>query len=165
MKRQSSILSTFMFAIIFGVAGWFAYQHVTKPIVEDAEASEQWPVVSGEITYANIKTSRSSEGNTMYSPDIRYTYTVSGKDYTGKQISLMDGSTSVQSSVKKKVKAYPVGASVEVYYDPELPASSVLQPGKSFWINLLLYAPLSFCVIAGLMVLNSIKRVFRLILT
>lgn len=165
MRQQGSVLGSIVFSIIFIVAGWMAYKHIAKPLAEEANASEKWPVSVGTITYAGVSTSKSSEGTTMYAANVSYKYDVDGKTYSGSQIGMMDGSTSMASSVKKQIKKYAKGSNVDVYYDPELPSSAVLEPGQSFWISLMVYIPLSFCLVGALMLLKSFKRIFRLILT
>jgi len=165
MQQQGSIFGNFIFSVIFIAAGWLVYKHVTMPIADEAAASEQWPTVEGTITKSSIRTSKSSEGTVMYAPNINYHYEVNGIAYSNHSISTMDGSTSVQSSVKKDLKKYPKDSRVIIYYDPEMPSIAVLEPGKSFWVNLLLYGPLLFCLIGGLLLINSVKRIFKIILS
>ena len=136
-----------------------AYQHLTKPLAEEAEASEEWPTVEGVITYSELRSSRNSDGNELYSADVDYVYTVDGKKYSGGNIETLDGSTSSRSSVKKTLRKYAVGTKVPVYYDPEFPNTAVLEPGTSFLFGLLLKLPLAFCLVSILMVLGLFKRI------
>ncbi len=158
MRKKQSVLGTLIFAAIFFVGGFMAYQHLTKPLAEEAEASEEWPTVEGVITYSGLNKSRNPDGNDMYSADVQYEYSVDGQKYSGGNIETMDGSTSSRSSVKKTVRKYAVGTKVAVYYDPEFPNTAVLEPGISFLFGLLLKLPIVFCVLSVLMVLGLFKR-------
>lgn len=158
MRKRQSILGTLIFAGIFFMAGLLAYQHLTKPLAEEAEASEEWPSVEGIVTHSELNKSRDSDGKDMYSANIQYRYSVDGKEYTDGSIQTMDGSTSMKSSVKKTVKKYAVGTQVRVYYDPEFPNTAVLEPGTSLMFGILLKLPLAFCAVAVLMVLGLFKR-------
>lgn len=162
MRKQPSFFGTLIFAAIFFVAGFMAYQHLTKPLAEEAEASKEWPTVEGVIANSELNKSRDSDGNDMYSANINYDYTVNGKQLNSSGVRTVNGSTSSKSSVKKTLKKYAKGTKVTVYYDPEFPNSAVLEPGTSFLMGLLLKLPLAFCVGAVLMVLASLKRlIFR----
>ena len=48
----------------------------------------------------------------MYSASVQYDYTVDGKTYNSSDIRTLDGSTSSKSSVKKTLKKYAKGTSV-----------------------------------------------------
>lgn len=160
MRKPPSVLGTLIFAAVFFVGGLMAYQHITKPMAEEAEASKEWPSVEGTVTQSELNKSRDNDGNDMYSADIQYKYSVDGKEYTDGSIQTMDGSTSMKSSVKKTVKKYAVGTQVQVYYDPEFPNTAVLEPGTSLLFGILLKLPLAFCAVAVLMVLGLFKRIF-----
>ena len=158
MKKKQSVLGTLIFAVVFFFGGLMAYQHLTKPIAEEAAASKEWPTVEGVVTFSELSKSRDNDGNDMYSANIRYAYSVEGKEYSDGSICTVDGSTSVKSSVKKTVKKYAEGTKVTVYYDPEFPNTAVLEPGTSFLFGILLKLPLIFCAVSVLMVLGLFKR-------
>ncbi|WP_346854458.1 DUF3592 domain-containing protein [uncultured Draconibacterium sp.] len=158
MKKQQSTFGTLLFACVFFVAGFLAYQHLTKPIAEEAEASKSWPQVQGVISFSELNKTRDSDGNDMYSASVQYSYSVDGKEYSGSNIRTVDGQTSVKGSVKKTLKKYETGTSVSVYYDPEFPNTAVLEPGTGFLFGMLLKLPLLFCIVSVLMVLKLFKR-------
>ncbi len=163
MRKKSSVLSGLIVGLVFTIMGYAAYNYITKPMEEEAKASESWPSVLGEITTSEIARYTSS-GETMYSANIHYVYKVENKEYGGSNITSSDGSTSVQSFVKKDLKKYPVGKQVKVYYDPLFPESSLLEPGVNFWIGLLFKIPLVFMVLGGLIFLSALKNLLRRIL-
>lgn len=159
MRKKQSILGTLIFAVFFFIGGLMAYQHLTKPLAEEAKASKEWPTVEGVITHSELNKSRDNDGNDMYSANVQYNYSVGGEKYSDGSIQTLDGSTSVKSSAKKTVKKYAKGTKVTVYYDPEFPNTAVLEPGTSFWFGIILKLPLFFCVVAVLMVLGLFKRI------
>jgi hypothetical protein len=156
--KQPSFLGTLVFAAIFFVAGLMTYKHLTKPIAEEAEASKDWPTSEGIITSSELNKTRDRDGKDMYSANILYEYSVDGKEYSDGNIGVMDGSTSMKSSVKNTVRKYAKGKKVTVYYDPEFPGTAVLEPGVGFWSGILLKLPLIFCIVSVLMVFSLFKR-------
>ncbi len=160
-NKQGSPLAGIIIAALMIVGGWLAYQHLTKPMADEADASELWMKTNGTITYSGIKKERDSDGKTMYSADIRYEFTVEGEVYEGDKVSFGSGfSSSNTSMAKKSLKKYPRLKSVDVYYDPEFPGSSVLEPGGNMWTVIIKYLPLLFSFFGIMLALNSIKRIF-----
>ena len=159
-NQRMSPVGAFIFSVIFIVSGWMAYKHLTLPLAQEAAASEKWPMVTGEISYSDIKTSR-SDNTTMYAADVQYTYQVNEKAYKGEKISMLEGSSSSQSMAKKTLKKYPRGKVVEVYYDPELPSIAILEPGQNIWIKLIKYAPLLFCLVGALIIIKGLLKLIK----
>jgi hypothetical protein len=86
-----------------------------------------YPTVSGRVTRSEIETHRSRRSNT-YSPKIKYTYRVNGKEFTGDryrygQMSSNDG------RARRIVAEHPVGRQIDVHYAAADPADSVLLTG------------------------------------
>ena len=158
MKRQPSFLKTLIFAALFFFAGLMVFKHITQPLAQEAAASKEWPTVEGVVSYSELTKTRDTDGNSMYSPNIQYYYTVNGDAFQGSDIQTVDGSTSLKSSVKKTLAKYPKGKTVTVFYDPDYPSIAVLEPGASFLFTLLLKVPLLFCFFAVIMVFSLFKR-------
>lgn len=157
-QKQSSPIALLIFSIVFIVGGWFFYKNISQSIVAEAKASKSWPTVEGIVAFADINTSISDE-TTMYASEINYTYVVEGETYTGNRITTVDCSSSNSSSAKEDVKKYYEGSKVTVYYDPELPAASLLEPGSNFFTYLITYGPLLFCLIGFLMLWQFVKKI------
>lgn len=145
-----------------GLAWW------GKGMLNDAKASKSWPSVQGRVMESSLVSYKSTSGSgskkrktTMYKPQITYQYTVDGNKLTGNKVSMGDYGSSSTSHAKKVMKKYPVGATVKVFYDPEVPVDSVLEPGAT----LVSYVPfgfgLVFAIIGGLTFLGGIFRVIR----
>lgn len=88
--------------------------------------SQNWAKTSGQIISARVGFV-SSKG-IVYFPDIVYRYTIAGIAYEGKQVSFgfREGD---KTSTQEKVAQYPVGSRVDVFYNPESPNESCLEPG------------------------------------
>ncbi|MBN1416262.1 MAG: DUF3592 domain-containing protein [Bacteroidales bacterium] len=115
--------------IIFAIIGGAIFIFFALPPLQYAAASKSWPAVPGTITRSEVKVWQ-RDGNTHYEPDIAYSYMVEGKRYSSSKITVGDGSLDNNVKRAKSLQAeYPAGKEVDVYYDPDLPESAVLQPG------------------------------------
>ena len=164
-NKQNSPITTFIVGIIFIICSWMIYTNFSVPMVEEASISETWPTTTGIITNSDIRQSE-SDGNKMYAAVINYDFTVDNKPYSGDRITLTSGNSSTSSikEVKKELQAYPTGANVKVYYDPELPNNAVLEPGADFFTKLIKYAPFLLGFIGILMLWQLVKKIGLLIL-
>jgi hypothetical protein len=163
--QKSSPITTFIFGIVFIVGAWLTYTNFSKPMAEEADATKSWPTAPGVITRSDVHQSK-SDGKTMYSAEISYDFVVEGKLFSGDRITLNSGGTSTSSikSVKKDLQKYPVDAAVTVYYDPELPNNSVLEPGADFFTYMIKYAPFLFGLLGVAMLWQIVKKVGLLVL-
>ncbi|MFN2314727.1 MAG: DUF3592 domain-containing protein [Bacteroidales bacterium] len=115
--------------IIFAIVGGAIFFIFALPPLQYAHTSKSWPIVQGTVTRSEVKIWK-RDGNTHYEPDIAYSYSVEGKKYSSAKITVGDGSLDNNASKAKRLQAeYPVDKEVDVYYDPDLPESAVLQPG------------------------------------
>lgn len=115
--------------IIFALVGAAIFFFFALPPLQYSATSKSWPSVPGTITKSEVQVFK-RDGNTHYQPDIAYSYTVEGKKYTASKITVGDGALDNNVSKAKRLQAeYPAGKEVDVYYDPDLPESAVLQPG------------------------------------
>ena len=111
---MKSILIKLFVSIVFFAGGLTAYLYITKPMADEARASETWPSVEGEVIRSEINSYRNSEGKEMYSPDVAYIYQLNGKDYSGSKISDLSYSTSSENEVRRKLAKYAKGSTVMV---------------------------------------------------
>ena len=117
---------------VFAVVGYFVAFHFGQPILDNAKASESWPSVVGVVESSEVTTSR-SDGKTMYSPDVVYSFEVEGRSYKSSTISFGGSwSSSNSSDAYKLVTRYPVGTQVDVHYEVGAPSESVLEPGVTW---------------------------------
>ncbi len=97
-----------------------------------ATESRSWPRVQGQVVASSVEQTRGGSGGVRssgYKPRVEYTYTVNGTLHHGHRIAFGDDVSKTRSHAQQIAGAYPVGHGVEVAYDPNDPASSVLEPG------------------------------------
>ncbi len=136
-------MGTKLFFLIFLIIGLVAlaggYHFYQKSL-----AAKDWPTVDGKVMTSEISRTRSRSGRrrrsrNMYSADIVYEYSVDNIIYRSERVSFGDYRSSSPAHAREVVDNYPVGASVRVYFDPENPATAVLEPGTmgGLWIPFL----------------------------
>jgi len=162
-SKQSSIFVSFIFALVFVVGGWLFYKHVSQTIIDEANASKDWPTVQGMVSFSDIRSSI-SDGDEMYSVDVEYNYTVQAENYSGNRITAVTSSASSLSAVENDLSKYPEGEIVRVYYNPEAPGISMLEPGAGFFTYVITYGPLLFCLVGLIMLLQVLKKIGLIIL-
>jgi hypothetical protein len=114
------------FVLVFGALAWRAWQV--------KQASPAWPSVEGEILGSRVY-ARNETGDQSGTPthdwltEVRYSYTVNGKDYTGNRLRAFGLNHFDKDQAMKEILPFQAGTHVKVYYDPEKPSNSVLIPG------------------------------------
>ena len=127
--RTSGNANPITLGIIFAIVGGAIFFLFALPPLQYSSTSKSWPTVPGTITKSEIDIWR-SDSKTHYQPDIVYAYSVDGKKYTSSKITVGDPPLDNNITPAKRLLAeYPVDREVTVYYDPEVPASSALEPG------------------------------------
>jgi len=93
-----------------------------------------WPAVPGVVTLCGIEevfdsvgTSGNSSRVSSFRTNIEYTYTVEANAYTGRQIRLGVATSGSKASAQAVADRYPVGAPVEVHYDPGNPGDAAIE--------------------------------------
>ncbi len=108
--------------------------------VEQSITSRDWPTVEGEVIRSSVHMTESpvkkngrvvpNKKSKSYSPHIEYSYTVKGQELTGTCVTIDDESIGTEASAQAIVDKYPVHAKIKVSYQPDQPATSVLEPGS-----------------------------------
>ena len=139
-----------------------------------SQKSYQWSSAMGKIENSQVKEVSNPHGGRQYtkkknsrgvlepaySASIDYRFTVNNVQFVGERVDFGLTRKDFYDDANELVSRYPRGADVRVYYDPENPEESVLEPGSTIseWLWLLPgFAFLSF----GLVLLNyrnSIRR-------
>lgn len=115
-QKKHLVIFLFIFGSVLTLAG--------LKLIHNARESLYWPKTEGVITQSFMDWDRHRQ---QYA-NIRYSFIVNGEKITGFQISAKDTNISDEELLKK----YPVGKKVIVYYDPENPENSLLEPGYSW---------------------------------
>jgi hypothetical protein len=152
-RKGCGLLGGVAFGLVFvaigGVVGFFGIR-----TFQNAQASQTWPSVRGQVTESQVGT-HDSDGTTMYSANVVYEYTVGGRQYINDRIRFGEGSSSNPRPAHNMVAEYPVGASVDVYYSPDDPLNAVLEPGASGFGVWALPGMGGCFALAGLMVVGA----------
>ncbi|QDU00179.1 DUF3592 domain-containing protein [Gimesia aquarii] len=117
--------------IIFMGTGYFIAYHIGLPLIKEAKASTSWPTTTGVIQNSKVKVHRSNDSNSStYSAEVIYRYQVEQNEFQSETVWFGgDISTSNRSMAQETVKKYPAKKQVTVYYNPNKPATAVLEPG------------------------------------
>ncbi|MBK1834783.1 DUF3592 domain-containing protein [Roseibacillus ishigakijimensis] len=124
-----------------------------------ATESVDWLSTNGEIIHSEIEVDSDSEG-TSYGADIRYRYQVKDLELEGDRVTFGDYSSSSRERANTIVRRHPVGAQVEVFFDPAEPSQAVLERGVRGGSWIVPGIGLVFFV-AGLLFLITIERGMR----
>ena len=101
--------------------------------IRSASESESWPTAEGVVVSSIVSESRDpGERHSTYGAEVRYEYTVEGVTQEGDRVRFGGNvSSSNPSGARETVERYREGSAIAVFYDPEDPARSVLEPGMS----------------------------------
>ena len=95
-----------------------------------AQRSSAWPSVMGAVLTSEVEKSGGGEGGPTYRAGVTYEYDVQGSTHVSKRVHFADDRTSWGwSKAKRLVAKYRPEQRVDVYYDPDNPKISVLEPG------------------------------------
>lgn len=95
---------------------------------------------------------------TKYTPKIKHRFRVEDASYQGRRLSYSRVSTKSERRAREYRQKYAVGEPVAVYYNPDDPNQSLLQPGLPLRV-LLLPAAGVVMLLLGLVVLWRVIRV------
>ena len=124
-------------------------------VLSNARASADWPATPGVITASSVERSQSSSSSSSsssrptYSANISYSYSVEGSNYTSGTVSFGQYGSSDSDHAREIVSRYPVNKEVDVFYNPEKPETSVLEPGVT-WSSYLILGMGAIFAFAGL---------------
>ncbi len=162
-KSQKAGLLTAVFLVGFG----FVLSFFTTDLIKATKESEQWPSVPGTVTEAEIDSfTQRHDGKTqqMYSARVSVSYRIDGKEYSTSSFDMGGtSSTSVRFLAQRKLNDYPVGGTVDVYYDPQHPDFGILQPGMTLIWQILRFTPYLLYGIAGLILIQVLLKVLGII--
>lgn len=163
--KKAGPFTTLFIGVVFIIIGYIVTFEFGLPILKDAKESVEWPNTSGTIIHSQLVKSRSKKKKTSYSASIEYTYTVNNENYVGSTISFGTDnmSSSNASSATSRVKKYKEGSTIDIYFSPDTPEKSVLEPGAT-WESYFLAVLGSVFLVIGLLI-TSIAMLKTLIFT
>jgi hypothetical protein len=117
------------------------------------QKSRSWPTTAGTILHSGMEihreTDKDGSTSTTYGVTLQYAYSVSGQEFQGTRRTFANVRTGSRRRTESILLRYPQGGSVAVYYNPEDPSSSVLEPGVT-WVNYLLLAFAIILLLVGI---------------
>ena len=118
-----------------------------------AAVAEQWKEIPCTILSSGMREVGNSDGPDSYVPDIRYSYKIDGQIYESRRVFLVSWGRD-ETTVKRFLGRYPVGASASAFVNPGDPTEAVLD--KRFrlsWLFSLL--SLGFLVFGGFLLFSK----------
>jgi hypothetical protein len=117
-----------LLAVIGGVGAFLSGRDLLR-----GRSSTSWPTTQGEVVYSSIEQhmDSDSDGGTSvtYKAKVVYNYQVGGQALVGDRRRFLETSSNNARRAQEAINRYPVGAQVMVYFDPNNPQVSVLEPG------------------------------------
>ena len=134
--------------IVLVLGGLFGLGACLRALARN-RSSFKWPTTKGKIISSMVKSVGHGE-DVRQRTEIIYEYTLGGKTLQSGRVSYADDYSDAQltdAKLTETVRRYPVGEEVTVYFDPNDPKESVLEPK----LNSTIYVAMAVCglVVAG----------------
>lgn len=122
-----------IFIALLGLAGalWGGLKY--RRARTASEAAQRWLSAPGRIISSDVALRGSGVSSSRYAyfvPVIRYGYTIAGREREGAMLRFGSPSSRTRAGAMAMIAPYPVGADIQVRYDPDNPDQSVLEPGN-----------------------------------
>jgi hypothetical protein len=111
---------------IFIVAGSACLAYGLRAAYTGYRATK-WPHVQGRVVSAGVEKLEGGK-RTTWRPNVTYEYAVNRTEYSSNTIKPTRVALTIDEPARKVVSRYSVGSRVTVYYDPDDPAQSLLEP-------------------------------------
>ncbi len=141
---MSNLLTSLICFAVGGISGGFLVWSLMKQ-----NAIRRWSFTQGEVFEARLNI----VSGDSFEPYVKYNYSVRGKSYTNDKISPVNYLTEDEYAAKRAIAPYRANSAVNVYYDPNDPSRSVLEPKNSFWIHLFWGVFTTFFIVMGFVAL------------
>ncbi|MGB0415075.1 MAG: DUF3592 domain-containing protein, partial [Coraliomargarita sp.] len=119
--RAVGLIFGFMF---FGMGALFCWMTGISPLLKSLN-SKGWVATDCVIVSSEVESHRGSD-STTYSIEIRFRYTVDGREYVSDRYNFNDANSSGYDGKAKVVKQYPVGSEQTCWVNPEDPSKAVI---------------------------------------
>jgi hypothetical protein len=91
--------------------------------------TRRWPVAMGILLDREVASERDDVGP-WYRPVVRYRYEIAGQRFEGNHIGWTEQQHRTYAKARTAIDSFSPGQKVNVYYDPKMPSSAVLNPGR-----------------------------------
>ena len=121
--------------LLLTVGGAIATLYYLREAIRGLD-SKRWPSTNGTVIASEI--SSVFYETVTYFPNIKYEYVLESEKYSSRKIAFLNDFSSIGLEPMSNTFQYPVGTHVKVYYHPNKPELSVLSPGFSpnLWVLL-----------------------------
>ncbi|MBI9050111.1 MAG: DUF3592 domain-containing protein [Anaerolineaceae bacterium] len=151
-----------VFGLLFAGTGLFL---LIRGLLQfrSSKASRDWPTIEGQVTQAMVDMSidRDEDGSSSrkYAPLVIYTYAILGREYTSDQVAFGSKWRYTSRAKAESKLRYQSGEQVIVYYNPENPTQTVLEPGAvgGAWGTLLI--GIVFIIVGGFVLFNTVQGI------
>ena len=158
MTTSNPILAKLL-AILFGlVFATFSIPMIKQGYEElkNAQDSLNWPTTTGVIISSETKSSSGEDSTISYHANIQYQYTIGGKSYLSDQVSFGEFGSSDPEHARSIVRRYEKGQKIKVYFHPNYPDKSVLDPGVSWGSCMILVGGVIFFTMGSIIPLSVV---------
>ena len=144
-------------ALILIIIG-FVISGLTLFAIINSFSSKKWMTTNGKIINSEIyKQSFTGEADVTYRPSIAFEYLVNGEKFISDRlyygVKIMSSGNWINS--RKLIEKYPVDKEVTVYYNPNKPKISVIEPGLHFDLGGIFIFSICFIALGLIIYLNS----------
>ncbi len=130
---------TRIFIFLFMGLGLFALAMGTVR-AKEAWMAKSWPTAQGRIIQSRVSEARTSTGNIRIARlclELDYLYLVGETAYEGHRLNAGWRCFASDERIRQLLEKYPSGKAVRVYYNPDNPKQSMLEPGLDWSIYFL----------------------------
>lgn len=119
----------FLLAMALGVAAFFTMRWGRSD--PRAVSGAEWPTALATVIYTEVavETRRNRRGKeaVRYIPVVAYEYEVDGETYQAARLRFGDSSQPSMEAATRTIEQFPVGAGIEVRYDPKAPNEAAVE--------------------------------------
>ena len=146
-----------VFGLIILIIG-FAILCMTVIAISNSVSAKEWSIIMGKIIKSDIyELQFGGESNATFRPDIAFEYNVNGEKYISDRlyygVKIMSSFNWIKS--RKLVEKYPVNKEVKVYFNPNKPSESVVEPGIHVDLGVIFIFAIFFVICGFLLYINS----------
>lgn len=141
-----------LFPLVFLAVGTFLLLHAGPRLIESL-AARSWPQADGRVVGAELVGAerveagqdggQRAERDRSYDVRIRYSFEAAGRSWQGERDGIWRDPRPLQPA-RERLAAFPEGSAVRVWYHPEDPRRSLLDPrvGGGTWTMVVVSVPL-----------------------
>jgi hypothetical protein len=122
--RQARVFGTLFFSVFTLTGGSIASCGVVQ--IQEGSAMQSWTRGDATVLTSQVRRQKHTDLDYLVA-DVSYRYSADGREFTNDRIQLGAAIRGTVTELETVINRYPVGATVDVYYDPDSPASAVLE--------------------------------------